>query len=57
MPVSPVACQVFLEPGIGQLREFESPRVHTLSYKFGETFACAQIDFRTARERELANTR
>ena len=28
-PVAPVAYQVILEPGIGQFREFESPRVHT----------------------------
>ena len=27
--VGPVANQVILEPGIGQFREFESPRVHT----------------------------
>ena len=26
--VAPVAYQVILEPGIGQFREFESPRVH-----------------------------
>ena len=25
----PVACQVILEPGIGQFREFEPRRVHT----------------------------
>ena len=29
MPVAPVAYQVNLEPGIGQLREFEPRRVHT----------------------------
>ena len=28
-PAAPVACQVILEPGIGQFREFECPRVHT----------------------------
>ena len=28
-PVAPAAYQVILEPGIGQVREFESPRVHT----------------------------
>ena len=28
-PVAPVAYQVMLEPGIGQLREFELHRVHT----------------------------
>ena len=28
-PVAPVAYQVILEPGIGQLREFEPRRVHT----------------------------
>ena len=27
--VAPVAYQVILVPGIGQFREFESPRVHT----------------------------
>ena len=29
-PVAPVAYQVILEPGIGQFREFEPRRVHTL---------------------------
>ena len=29
LPVALVAYQVILEPGIGQFREFESPRVHT----------------------------
>ena len=29
MPVAPVACEVILEPGIGQFREFTSLRVHT----------------------------
>ena len=29
LPVAPVACQVILEPGIGQFREFEPRRVHT----------------------------
>ena len=28
-PVAPVVYQVILEPGVGQFREFESPRVHT----------------------------
>ena len=28
-PVAQVAYQVILEPGRGQFREFESPRVHT----------------------------
>ena len=28
-PVAPVAYQVILEPGTGQFRELESPRVHT----------------------------
>ena len=56
-PVAPVAYQVVLEPGIGQFREFESPRVHTwYSYKVAGTFSCAQIDLRKARERELATT-
>ena len=51
--VAPVAYQVILEPGIGQFREFESPRVQH-SYKFVRTFSCAQIDLRIAREGELA---
>ena len=29
MPVAPVVYQVILEPGVGQFRECESPRVHT----------------------------
>ena len=54
-PVAPVAYQVILEPGISQFHEFESPRVDTrYSYKFVETFSCAQIDLRKARERGLA---
>ena len=28
-------CQVILEPGIGQFREFESPRVHTRINSWG----------------------
>ena len=35
MPVAPVAHQVILEPGIVQLREFESPRVHTRINSWG----------------------
>ena len=35
MPVAPVAYHVVLEPGIGQFREFESPRVHTRIYSYG----------------------
>ena len=49
-----MAYQVILEPGIGQFREFKSPRVHTRMYNFVGTFSCAQIDLRKARERELA---
>ena len=51
-----MAYQVILERGIGQFREFESPRVHTSTYssKFVGNFSCAQIDLRKARERELA---
>ena len=30
LPVAPVAYQVILEPGIGQFREFEPRRVHTI---------------------------
>ena len=52
MPVAPVAHQIILEPGIGQFREFEPPRVHTRVNSSGLT--CAQIDLRKARERELA---
>ena len=54
--VAPVAYQVILEPGICQFREFESPRVHTCSYKFVGIFSRAQTDLRKARERELATT-
>ena len=40
---------------IGQLREFESPRVHTRIHWCIGTCSCAQIDYwRKARERELA---
>ena len=35
LPVAPVAYQVILEPGTGQLREFESPRVHTCVNSWG----------------------
>ena len=52
-PVPPVAYPVILEPGIGQFREFESPRLHTRIRSWG-IFSCAQIDLRKARERELA---
>ena len=52
MPVAPVAYQVILEPGIGQFREFVSPRLRTRIY-FRGTFSCALIDLRKAREREL----
>ena len=34
-PVAPVAYQVILEPGIGQFRDFESPRVHTRINSWG----------------------
>ena len=34
-PVPPVAYQVILGPGIGQFREFESPRVHTRINSWG----------------------
>ena len=34
-PVAPVAYQVILEPGIGQFREIESPRVHTRINSWG----------------------
>ena len=50
--IAPVAYQAILEPGIGQFREFESLRVHTL--KILRDFSCAQIDLRKARERKLA---
>ena len=29
LPIGPVAYQVILEPGVGQFREVEFPRVHT----------------------------
>ena len=34
-PVAPVAYQVILEPGIGQFRELESPRVHSRVNSWG----------------------
>ena len=64
-----MAYQVILDPGIGQFREFESPRLHTRVHSWGlflvppsaysstfvETLSCAQMDLRKAREeRELA---
>ena len=49
MPVAPVAYQVILEPGIGQFREFESPRVHTRIHSWG-LFSGAQMDLRKMRE-------
>ena len=49
-----MAYQVILEPGIGQFREFESPRSSAYSYKFVGAFSCGQIGLRKARERELA---
>ena len=52
-PVAPVAYQAILEPGIGQLREFESPP-SAYSHKLVGNFSCAQIDLRKARDRELA---
>ena len=35
LPVAPVAHQVVFEPGIGQFREFESPRVLTRINSWG----------------------
>ena len=34
-PVAPVAYQVILEPGVGQLREFEPTRVHNRIHSWG----------------------
>ena len=53
--VAPVAYQVILEPGIGQFREFEYPRVHTRMNSWG-LFLVHKLtcDLRKARERELA---
>ena len=39
-PAAPVAYQVILEPGIGQFREVESPRVRTLVYIRRDFFLC-----------------
>ena len=52
-PVAPVAYQVIVEPGIGQFREFESPRVHTRIHSWG-LFLVHKFDWRKTRERELA---
>ena len=43
--------QVNFEPGIGQFREFESPRMHSRINLWG---FCGQIDYRKAGEPELA---
>ena len=48
-----MAYQAVLEPGIGQFREFKSPRVRT-RITFRGTVSCALIDLRKAREREFA---
>ena len=52
-PVAPVAYQVILEPGIGQFREFESPRVHTRLSSWG-LFLVHKLTCGKNRERELA---
>ena len=49
-----MAYEVILEPGIGQFRAFEFPRVHSRINSYVKTFSCAQINLRKARERELA---
>ena len=55
MYIALVSYRVILEPGVGQVRrEFESPRVNTRINSWGHFLACAQIDLRKARERELA---
>ena len=55
--VAPVTHQVIIEPGIGQFREFESPRVHAYSYKLVGISSWAQIDMQIAREeREFVGT-
>ena len=51
--IAPVAYQVILGPGIGQFREFESPRVHTPIYSWG-LFLVHKFILRKARGRELA---
>ena len=48
-----MACQVILEPGIGQFCEFKSPRVHTRINSWG-LFLVHKFDLRKARERGLA---
>ena len=48
-----MAYQVILEPGVGQFREFESPRARTRII-FRGAFSCALTDLRKARKRELA---
>ena len=35
IPVAPVAHQAILKPGVGQFREFESPRLHTRINSWG----------------------
>ena len=48
-----MAYQVILEPGIGQFREFESPRVTRIN-SWGLFLAHKLTYLRKARERELA---
>ena len=52
--VAPVAYQVTLGPGIGQLREFEPRRVHTRINSLGFLFVHKLTCGKKARERELA---
>ena len=53
-PVALVAYQVILEPGIGQFREFESPRVRTRINSWAFLLAHkSTCDLRKTREREL----
>ena len=53
-PVAPVAYQVIVEPGVGQFREFEFPRVHTRINSLGLFLVHKLTYLRKARERELA---
>ena len=52
-PVAPVAYQVIVEPGIGQFREFDFPRVHTRMNSWGLFLGHKLTCGKREREREF----
>ena len=57
MPVAPVAHQVILEPGIGQFREFESPRVHTRVNFLVHKLTCGKRESVSNQQHSMKNGR